>query len=71
MNEWYKNTLKPFVLDSVNSQNFLESSIWNGSVIRDFVEDSYKKEDYRNAQKGWRYIQAMHLMNSFHQMSLH
>tara|TARA_B100000315_G_scaffold226244_1_gene233041 strand:+ start:267 stop:2237 length:1971 start_codon:yes stop_codon:yes gene_type:complete len=71
MNEWYRHALKPFVLDSVNSQEFLESSIWNGPVIRDFVEDSFKKEDYRNAQKGWKYIQAMHLMSSFHQTSLH
>jgi|TARA_Y100000310_G_scaffold291793_1_gene320005 asparagine synthase (glutamine-hydrolysing) len=69
MNEWYKNALKPFVLDSVNSHEFLESSIWNGPVIRNFVEDSYKKEDYRNAQKSWKYIQAMHLMNLFHQNS--
>ena len=46
---WYKDALKPFVLDSVNSREFLESEIWNGQKIRDFVEDCYRKKDYRNA----------------------
>ena len=67
MKEWYKNGLKSFVLDSVNSREFIESEIWKGPVIRDFVEDCYRKEDYLNATKSWRYIQAMILMRSFKQ----
>jgi len=65
MIEWYKNALKSFVLDSVNSREFLESEIWNGSVIRGFVEDCYRKEDYQSAVKSWKYIQTMILMRSF------
>jgi hypothetical protein len=65
MNEWYKNALKSFVLDSVNSHEFLESSIWNGPEIRDFTESCYKKLRYEKAVRSWKYIQAMHLMESF------
>ena len=62
---WYKDALKPFVLDSVNSREFLESEIWNGQKIRAFVEDCYRKKDYHNATKSWKYIQTMILMRSF------
>ena len=71
MEEWCKNALKTFILDSVNSCAFLESDIWNGQVIRDYVEDCYRKEDYRNASKSWKYIQAMILMRSFREKSLY
>jgi asparagine synthase (glutamine-hydrolysing) len=65
MVEWYQNALKSFVLDSVNSREFLESEIWKGSVIRDFVEDCYRKKDFKSATISWKYIQTMILMKSF------
>ena len=67
MINWYKLALKSFVLDSVNSQAFLESNIWNGPLIRDFTEKCYRNADYHEAIKSWKYIQAMHLMKSFEQ----
>jgi asparagine synthase (glutamine-hydrolysing) len=69
MIEWYKNSLKTFVLDSVNSQEFLESEIWNGHVIRDYVDECYRLEDYRAAVESWKYIQTMILMKSFREMA--
>jgi asparagine synthase (glutamine-hydrolysing) len=69
MIEWYKNALKPFVLDSLHSKEFLESEIWNGPLIRDFVNDCYRKEDYRSATISWKYIQTMVLMKSFREKS--
>lgn len=65
MVEWYKNALKPFVLDLVSSREFLESEIWDGSAIREFVEDCYGRGDYQSAVKSWKYIQTMILMKSF------
>jgi asparagine synthase (glutamine-hydrolysing) len=69
MSAWYKNALKTFVLDSINSQEFIESVIWNGPAIRDYVEDCYQKNDYKNAIKSWKYIQAMILMQAFRKKS--
>jgi len=63
--DWYKGSLKFFVLDSINSKLFLESDIWNGPLIRNFVEDAYLKKDYQSAAKSWKYIQAYQLMKLF------
>jgi asparagine synthase (glutamine-hydrolysing) len=70
MIEWYKNALKPFVLDTVNSREFLESEIWKGPVIRDFVENCYRKKDFKSATISWKYIQTMILMKSFRENAL-
>ena len=69
MIEWYKGALRAFVLDSINSDEFLYSGIWNGPLIRDYVEECYKNSDYRNATKSWKFIQAMVLMRSFLEVS--
>lgn len=66
---WYAHNLKPFFLDTVHSQDFLQSEVWKGPVIRDFVENCYRKEEFGAIGKCWRYIQAMHLMRSFQQSS--
>ena len=63
--DWFKGPIKPFVLDSVNSQAFLQSEIWNGPLIRDFVEECYAGEDFSNARRAWEFIQAMRLMELF------
>jgi len=69
MVEWYQNSLKDFVLDSINSQEFLESNIWNGQLIRNYTEACYKKKEYKNATKSWQFIQTMILMRMFREKS--
>ena len=56
MSVWYQFGLKSLVLDTVNSRAFLQSEIWNGQAIRDFTELCYKKNDYTNAIKSWKFI---------------
>ena len=65
MIDLYKNSMKPFILDSLNSQEFLESSIWNGKLIRDYIEKCYINHDYKSMIKSWKYIQVMILMRAF------
>lgn len=65
MVEWYRTSLHEFVLDSVNSRDFLASTIWNGPVIRDEVEDDFARGDYARAVRSWPFVQAATLMNSF------
>jgi len=67
MVDWYRAGLQTYVLDTLNSQGFIESPIWNGILIRNFTESCYKKQDYEGAVKSWKYIQAFSLMNSFYQ----
>jgi asparagine synthase (glutamine-hydrolysing) len=70
MTAWYEHSLKDFVLDSVNSNDFLSSTIWDGQVIRNFAEISYKKKNYQNATRSWKYIQTMILMKSFREKAM-
>jgi len=69
MPEWYKGSLKYFILDTINSRDFLESDIWKGSSIRDYTEECYNNSDYINASKSWKYIQAMILMQRFNRIN--
>ncbi len=48
-----------------SSQAFLGSEIWDGPVIRKFVEDSFAREDFQAASQSWRFIHAMRLMQLF------
>jgi len=66
---WYRYGMKDQVLDTLNSQQFLESEIWNGRLIRDHTEASYCKENYAAAVMSWKFIQAHFLMNSFQNSS--
>ena len=66
---WYRYGLKEQVLDSLNSQEFLESEIWNGPVIRTYTEKCYQQEDYVSAVKSWKFIQAHSLMDGFKRLA--
>ena len=63
--DWFKGPMKDFVLDSVNSQAFLQSEIWDGPSVRDVVERSCANGDYDTASQSWKFIQAMRLMQLF------
>jgi asparagine synthase (glutamine-hydrolysing) len=56
--EWMQKGLKPFILDTVQSSSFKQSSIWDGNKICDFVEKAYANQDYLAVRKCWEYIQA-------------
>lgn len=60
MGNWLKGeVMKTFISDTVNSQNFLHSDIWDGNLIADYV---YNNDDLK---KVWPYIQANILLDSF------
>jgi asparagine synthase (glutamine-hydrolysing) len=63
--DWFSGPLRIFVLDSVNSKAFLQSEIWNGPAIRDFVEESFSRGNYSSARRSWEFIQAMKLMELY------
>ncbi|SVD17182.1 uncharacterized protein METZ01_LOCUS370036, partial [marine metagenome] len=68
MPSWYSKSLEPYVLDTLNSKEFLESDIWNGPKIQRFTEKCFKNQDFINAVKSWKYIQAQILMKSFQEL---
>lgn len=65
MMQWIQGPLKPFILDSVTSEPFLNSPIWNGKEISEYVLNSYKEGKGAAVRRAWEYIQANHLMQLF------
>lgn len=63
--EWMAGPLKQFVLDIVNSNDFLKSEIWQGSAIRDAVERLYASGEPKKVFSFWPYIQAALLIRVF------
>ena len=66
---WYQYGLKDLVIDTLNSQDFLTSEIWNGHEIRDYTETSLKNGNYDDAIRSWKFIQAHFLMDEFSRLS--
>jgi asparagine synthase (glutamine-hydrolysing) len=67
--EWYNSPLKEFIVDSINSKEFIESDIWNGPIIKGYLEKAYERKNYKGASNTWKYIQAMILIRSFDSFS--
>ena len=40
--EWISGPYKEFILDNVNSREFLDSPLWDGSTIRSAVQKEYE-----------------------------
>ena len=66
---WYQYGLKDLVIDTLNSQDFLNSEIWNGHEIRKYTETSLKNGNYDDAIRSWKFIQAHFLMDEFSRLS--
>ncbi|MGA1823350.1 MAG: asparagine synthase (glutamine-hydrolyzing) [bacterium] len=65
MAQWFEGPLQNFLLDSVNDDDFLSSAIWNGPVIRSFVEECVHKKAWTSLERAWRYVNAHILMKEF------
>ena len=63
LKNWFQLELKEFLLDEVSSVEFLNSTIWNGPLIRDFVISKSKSGSWTNADcvKLWPVLNA-HLL---------
>ena len=60
MIEWFSKELRELILKEVNSKEFLESDIWNGPVIRDFVDVKMKTNSWTwdDCIRFWPYLNA-------------
>lgn len=53
MDMWFKGSLKPFVLESINSPEFLNSNLWNGKKILSDVNLWYQDKSRIDTSKLW------------------
>jgi asparagine synthase (glutamine-hydrolysing) len=65
MREWFLGPLRQFVLDVVNSPDFLNSAIWDGRAIRRFVHtrDQSRSWSWDDCIRLWPYLNAYILMH--------
>ena len=62
---WSSPRAKEFILDTVQSRGFQESTIWNGLKIQRELEKAISDKDNAKIQKAWKFTQAFYLMEYF------
>lgn len=62
---WSSPRAKEFILDTVQSRKFQESSVWKGEKIQEDVEKAVSDKDNPKIQKAWKFTQAFYLMEYF------
>ena len=65
MPTWLRGRLGEHCLDVVNSKAFLESAIWDGHLVREFMENKLREGRFQEAAKAWKYVQSFHLTDEF------
>ena len=65
MSTWLQGRLGEHCLDVVNTQEFLESAIWDGGRVRQFLENKLREKRYQEAGKAWKFVQSFHLIDEF------
>jgi asparagine synthase (glutamine-hydrolysing) len=60
MFDWFNGGLGDWVLEQVSSASFLESEIWDGPAIRDFVATRHPRRMWQanECQQVWPFLQA-------------
>ena len=66
---WFEKNMKHYILDSLNSTNFLKSDIFDGKKIRKDYENNYIQPHGNPSKAVLRYIQILKLINSFDQIA--
>lgn len=69
MQAWIEKPLKTLILDSVHSQAFIESPIWDGVQIRDKITLAYETGSTTKVRQFWSFVQAHILIHSFNSFS--
>jgi len=64
---WSSPAAQEFIRDAVNSAAFQGSGIWDGRRIRAELEAAIHRQELPVIQKAWIYVQAMTLMEMFHE----
>jgi len=65
MIEWFNGPMSAFIIDAVQSASFMQSSIWNGPLLKDIALKltTGKKWTQRDCDNFWPYLNAWILMN--------
>lgn len=63
LREWFNHELREYVLDTTHSQSFLESAVWDGRQIANFVGQRNNLDGFECVQI-WKYLNAHILISN-------
>ena len=63
--DWINDSVKPVILDTIHCTNFLQSDIWNGPAIRDYILSSYGQQAHAGIFQCWPFLHAFKLTELF------
>ena len=66
---WYEKNMKQFILDGMNSADFLKSNVFDGIRIREDFENNRMQRSRNPSKVVLRYIAIMTIINSFNQIA--
>lgn len=69
MTDWAREHMQTFIMDHLTSQEFRQSSIWNGKQISNDVENSFAENDMVKVRHAWPFLQASILGSEFKRKS--
>lgn len=57
---WFSNQLSEFIYDEVSSESFQSNAIWDGKIIKEYVEKKRKAgwENFDECAELWKYLSA-------------
>lgn len=60
IHDWFNNQLNQYLLDTVNSQKFLQNNLWKGSELKVFAEQRCRAKTWQAAdsQQFWNILNA-------------
>ena len=66
---WLSGTMKEYILDTIRSKSYLESSFFNGKSNCLEIEKHYANNDYSSVREKWPTIQLTLLYEMFNRFS--
>ncbi|MFT4661913.1 MAG: asparagine synthase (glutamine-hydrolyzing) [Patiriisocius sp.] len=64
-NNWFQDHIKELVQDISHDQSFMQSSLWDGNVLSNQIDQNYKDDswDLTKAAEVWKYLNAHIITN--------
>lgn len=67
MNHWFAGSLQGWLLRTIDDKDFLESNIWDGPAIQQYVKKCIANKQWNNISALWPILNAHHTMRLFRQ----
>lgn len=67
MDSWFAGPLQKWLLETIHHKDFVNSNIWDGIAVQQYVLRSIENRQWSNISTLWPIFNAFHTMRIFHQ----